>query len=71
MHFNVDSKAQSKNQGMFGSLELYERSVDITNVTSFSCSPCKGSVTWKSQELFKPEKPDVRLQSTCFEKLIF
>ena len=31
----------------------------------------QGPVTRKSRELFEPEKPVVKLQSACFEKLIF
>ena len=28
-------------------------------------------VSWKSEELFEPEKPVVKQQSACFEKLSF
>ena len=31
----------------------------------------QGPVSRKSRELFRPEKPVVKLQSTSFEKLIF
>ena len=30
-----------------------------------------GAIARKSRELFGPEKPIVKLQSACFEKLIF
>ena len=37
----------------------------------FSISSVQGPVSRKSRELFGPEKLVVKLQSACFEKLIF
>ena len=42
--------------------------------TSFLCERSRellGPVSRKSRELFRPEKLVVKLQSTCFEELIF
>ena len=64
-------------QGQFGQKAL--SSVELTRSANWSIRPASsnkwgallGPVSRKSRERFGPEKPVVKLQSACFEKLIF
>ena len=62
-------RAISHHQCGLGSIQKAFREVRST-MKSFYLSGL-GPVSRKSRELFGPEKPVVKLQSTCFENLIF
>ena len=47
------------------------RQIDLILILCALSFLIQGPVSRKFQELFRPEKPVVKLQSSCFEKLIF